>query len=548
MNSEFNTTYENMGASSYLRIDFPEDTCIVDYEVGMIVSNDIKNLLKASKQVINGKTALYYNISSKVKLSQLIGHKQLKRNELISLIKGAVKALNEAEEYQLPKENIVMDPELIYVIPSSVEPYFIYLPIDGSGGKDLKELILELIMGNKIEMSSDNFIQVLLEALNSDPFSEDRLLSCINRYAVPDKNAQGSETHTIGKGPEIESIESMIPRQTISESVKGETVEGPQQKELKPQRELPMGKKKKVKPEKNRKTNTDDKAESAEGFDKEKARKKFLLPQAFIMVMAAAMISFGAFTDAAGNIIINNVLGMVFVLLLIEVVIYREAFVNTKQSKSEKHKDKGERKKNKKDKAELMTSQRKKPPVPLKEGLQTKTEGNISTKEDELSYHKKIGRDTKPDDENGHGRDIAVRYNIPDELLANETFNAKNTTDDSEITEETMLWEGAFEDSAYLEIFVNGTVERIPLDKESTLIGRLGNKVDYTVQNPKIGKIHAEFINRNGRIYVVDQNSKNGTYINRSSQRINSNTPYPLKDKDLISLADTEFTLRCTDL
>ena len=41
MNSEFNTTYENMGASSYLRIDFPEDTCIVDYEVGMIVSKAV---------------------------------------------------------------------------------------------------------------------------------------------------------------------------------------------------------------------------------------------------------------------------------------------------------------------------------------------------------------------------------------------------------------------------------------------------------------------------------------------------------------------------
>ena len=49
MNSTFNTAYENMGASSYLRIDFPEDTRIVDYEVGMIVSNEIKNLLRASK-------------------------------------------------------------------------------------------------------------------------------------------------------------------------------------------------------------------------------------------------------------------------------------------------------------------------------------------------------------------------------------------------------------------------------------------------------------------------------------------------------------------
>ena len=110
---------------------------------------------------------------------------------------------------------------------------------------------------------------------------------------------------------------------------------------------------------------------------------------------------------------------------------------------------------------------------------------------------------------------------------------------------ETELWDYSTEGEAYLEYYVNGVMTRVPLDKQSVLIGRLSRQVDFAVANPNVGKIHAEFINMNGNIYVKDLNSKNGTYINRNGQRINSNVPYPLKDNDRISLADSEFTLRC---
>lgn len=123
-----------------------------------------------------------------------------------------------------------------------------------------------------------------------------------------------------------------------------------------------------------------------------------------------------------------------------------------------------------------------------------------------------------------------------------EPFSAAPEPD---FSSETELWEGDAEDGAYLEYYVNGVMSRVKLNRPSTLIGRLSSQVDFAVSNPKVGKIHAEFLNQGGAIYVKDLNSKNGTYINRSGQRINSNIPYPLKDNDRISLADSEFTLRC---
>ena len=112
--------------------------------------------------------------------------------------------------------------------------------------------------------------------------------------------------------------------------------------------------------------------------------------------------------------------------------------------------------------------------------------------------------------------------------------------------DETELWDGTQGGmSAYLEYYENGQLTRIPLDKPSVLVGRLKGQVDFAVANPKVGKVHAEFINQDGLIYVKDLNSKNGTYINGNGQRIGNNMPYPLSNNDRVTLADSEFTVRC---
>ena len=119
-----------------------------------------------------------------------------------------------------------------------------------------------------------------------------------------------------------------------------------------------------------------------------------------------------------------------------------------------------------------------------------------------------------------------------------------------ETNDVTELWSGAEEErqEAYLEYFENGMLTRIPLDpKKGLVVGRLRSEVDFAVRSPRVGKIHARFFCRDGKYYVTDINSKNGTYINGSGQRIESNTPWPLKDKDRIKLADCEFTIRCAE-
>lgn len=61
------------------------------------------------------------------------------------------------------------------------------------------------------------------------------------------------------------------------------------------------------------------------------------------------------------------------------------------------------------------------------------------------------------------------------------------------------------------------TGEKIELGKPSFVLGKNPEKSDYAVaDNTNISRVHAVITTRNGRYYVMDQNSTNGTFINGS--------------------------------
>ncbi len=81
--------------------------------------------------------------------------------------------------------------------------------------------------------------------------------------------------------------------------------------------------------------------------------------------------------------------------------------------------------------------------------------------------------------------------------------------------------------------------EVIPLVKNPLVIGRLGEMVDFVLKNNTVGKVHAEIVSRDGKYYIKDLNSRNGTYIN--GERLESNTDYPVRNGDRVALANNEF-------
>lgn len=84
------------------------------------------------------------------------------------------------------------------------------------------------------------------------------------------------------------------------------------------------------------------------------------------------------------------------------------------------------------------------------------------------------------------------------------------------------------------------TGEKIELGKPSFVLGKNPEKSDYAVAgNTNISRIHAVVTTRNGRYYVMDQNSTNGTFIN--GRIIKAGQETEILPGDCLMLANEEF-------
>ena len=81
--------------------------------------------------------------------------------------------------------------------------------------------------------------------------------------------------------------------------------------------------------------------------------------------------------------------------------------------------------------------------------------------------------------------------------------------------------------------------KRIEIDKDEFIIGRFKDAVDYNIVNKSVGKIHAKFIKIRDEFYLIDLDSKNGTYINNN--KLKANIPYKLENGSVILFSNVKY-------
>lgn len=86
------------------------------------------------------------------------------------------------------------------------------------------------------------------------------------------------------------------------------------------------------------------------------------------------------------------------------------------------------------------------------------------------------------------------------------------------------------------------TNQKVAITKSIFKIGKSKNLVDYPVtDNSSISRCHADIINKNGILYIRDNNSTNHTFVN--GERIEPNTDVKLVHGTKINLANEEFIM-----
>lgn len=111
---EVNITYKREMKHNYLIIE-PLDDFKLGYECKMLLCNSIDGLLKFHLKQLDGSLQYYYEITSRQPLSRLLEKQCITSEEISLLLVHISQTLNQMESYLLKEEQILLDPDYIYI-------------------------------------------------------------------------------------------------------------------------------------------------------------------------------------------------------------------------------------------------------------------------------------------------------------------------------------------------------------------------------------------------------------------------------------------------
>ncbi len=83
---------------------------------------------------------------------------------------------------------------------------------------------------------------------------------------------------------------------------------------------------------------------------------------------------------------------------------------------------------------------------------------------------------------------------------------------------------------------------QIKIHKTPFIVGKLDTEVDYVIKNISVSRIHSKIIQKDQSYYIMDLNSKNGTYLD--GKCIKSNEMYELKHNSLITFSNEDYIFK----
>lgn len=512
----FNLELMSMGNEQFIVYRPANSDSIINYQLQMLTNNSIPGVLSLSRRQNNEDVALMYNITGMQTLKDYMAKKnnKLTKSEFIKLISSVMKVFDDIYPYQLPGGGILINPEYIYVKENEFTPSYVYIPVYNNDKSidELKEFFMGFVINSNIEETTDNFIQRLINLMNSNNLS----MRKIKEFIRQGDNRDSSLKNMIM--PKRENVDK--PREEVTprkdDNILGGTINRPSNIHPPRTMEQPISQKKQTAPKQTPTSVADDKI---------KANKNGLLKKVAFVAMAIVVVLIIAFLYIKNVFVVDGQLKIEYVgaALLASAavlfIVYREMFINNK--------NKGASEANNKNITEKTGGKNNKqvskpiPPKPIPgKPIPPKSTAIKAPPNPELSRNTKVNEQKY--------EDISVKKS---DIMYQEDDEA-----DTDIMEE-------YSGEAYLEMYENGSAVRFYIGSHPILVGKQRSRVDYAIANNRVSKVHAEFGYRNGSYYVKDNNSTNGTYINNGA-RITPGSEMQIVSGDTVRLADVELMFK----
>lgn len=516
--NDFNVMYENNSTSNYLVLRTGIDKAIINYQVQMLLNNKINGLLDFNINHIGEGVNCFYNVTSKCTLTGFMSRKHFSRDEFLITILNIINNIYQLKNYLLYDNNILLDENFIYVEPESIDIYFVYLPFLECKN-DIKSFFIKLIfkLVKFHDEYSDNYIQKILEAIKNDLFNLSNLKSLIENLLGEEIKNQNSNNWKIdtsnntedkfgfkknkienvidiqlnAKFPKIEKLKedkTQIDRVKKS-TFKADKIKADKATVTKGTVKIPKSPKMENQEHKNSALVSGTK-DPVIGHDKENADQNNKINQlqfALFLLQLFLLITFFLTVNSNFVKVSDNpkytVVILIPIFLCVDVLFIR--IINEKIKKTD----------------EIYSCK------PL-QFITNKMKTSVNPEDDKLlSIEKEKKEDQIPIvNENYNGETVILKKDRPTGIPCLKEKDGQ---------------------------------EVVEINKKSLLIGRMESFVDYVINSSAVGKIHAEILDAGGDFYVMDCNSRNGTFLNDS--RIVPNTKIKVSNNDVLRFANKEF-------
>ncbi|KAB3537236.1 FHA domain-containing protein [Alkaliphilus pronyensis] len=470
LSNQFCINYETNASGSYLELKPTTSQKIYRHQLEILTDNNHVNMLPIIVHKRDGNLHIFYNITSKQKLSQIIERRRLKRLEFANILMDICKTVIQSSNYLLFEDNFIIDEEAIYVNPSSLKISLLYIPVKlekNSFNTSFVRLVNKLIIHiDANDGVNDGFIQRILVQLDRESFNIGWFLKFLKEIRLTEGNRV-----EVRDNKSTDEIIDKNSKASNSKPIKKDIIT----------------------------TKTEDTSAAANNEGANEMELHIKRNTLILFLIQLILLSLVAFMFIEANILINEeglfdftaLIGTILVIGALDYLLITKILKKVKGENEAKD---------------------------VVNNTVDKDKGKMGIKELNLINMNKQEISTFSSES----------YILDENLIGDSLCDSIDT-----------MIIGIDEKQALLTSVRNGIAEKIPINNESFIIGKLADHVDYVISSRGVSRIHAEIFLDNNQYYVKDLNSKNGTFVN--GQQIISNQPYEIKDNDTISFADREF-------
>lgn len=179
-------SYHREMKKNYLMIAV-EESREQGFEAKMLIGNTIDGLLKFRIRKTDNRSQFCYEITSRQPLKRFLETKTIDARQIRNLLLGIAQTLTRMEEYLLSEEQILLDPDYIYVDLDTFLPGLCLMPgRKGDFPKEFSELLQFLL--DKVDHQDKDAV-VLIYSLYRESLKENYGLNDLLRWLMKDDSA-----------------------------------------------------------------------------------------------------------------------------------------------------------------------------------------------------------------------------------------------------------------------------------------------------------------------------------------------------------------------